>query len=54
MDDVLLEILPTKLADDIKKSQQHICPKCDGPLDSGWECADCGFDAKPLIRPQSN
>ena len=23
------------------------CPECGGELDTGWECNDCGFDAKP-------
>lgn len=26
---------------------QDICPECGGSLDTGWECNDCGFDAKP-------
>ena len=21
------------------------CPECNGSLDTGWECNDCGFDA---------
>jgi len=25
------------------------CPKCGGELDTGWECNDCGFDAKPIL-----
>ena len=25
------------------------CPKCLGELDTGWECNDCGFDAKPIM-----
>lgn len=24
------------------------CPECGGELDTGWECNDCGFDAKPI------
>lgn len=23
------------------------CPECNGELDTGWECNDCGFDAMP-------
>jgi methionyl-tRNA synthetase len=23
------------------------CPKCGGELDTGWECNDCGHDARP-------
>lgn len=30
------------------------CPECDGSLDTGWECNDCGFDAMSLVRPDSN
>jgi Zn ribbon nucleic-acid-binding protein len=25
---------------------EDICPECGGPLDTGWECLDCGFDAE--------
>lgn len=31
------------------------CPECGGELDTGWECNDCGYDARPLVkaaRPQ--
>lgn len=21
------------------------CPHCDGELDTGWECLNCGYDA---------
>lgn len=24
------------------------CPECGGELDTGWECNDCGFDARPI------
>lgn len=24
------------------------CPMCLGELDTGWECNDCDYDAKPL------
>ena len=27
---------------------QDRCPKCKGELDTGWECNDCGFDARYL------
>lgn len=43
-----------KLASDIEKARQDICPKCGGELDTGWECNDCGCDARPLIIPGSN
>lgn len=26
----------------------NACPKCLGELDEGWECNECGYDAKPL------
>lgn len=31
------------------------CPECGGDIDTGWECNNCGFDArdiayKPAIR----
>lgn len=26
---------------------QDKCPECGGELDTGWECNDCGFDARP-------
>jgi tRNA(Ile2) C34 agmatinyltransferase TiaS len=22
------------------------CPQCGGELDTGWECDDCGYDAR--------
>lgn len=28
--------------------KQDRCPKCQGELDTGWECNSCGFDAKPI------
>lgn len=27
------------------------CPICPGDLDTGWECASCGYDALPLAHP---
>lgn len=26
------------------------CPECNGELDTGWECNDCGFDARPELK----
>lgn len=23
------------------------CPECGNDLDTGWECDNCGFDARP-------
>lgn len=27
---------------------RELCPECGGGLDTGWECNDCGFDARPI------
>ena len=27
---------------------EDICPECGGELDTGWECNDCGFDARDI------
>lgn len=32
-------------------TEQDICPKCGGPLDTGWECLRCGFDAMVYVVP---
>lgn len=33
---------------------EDVCPECGGPLDTGWECLGCGFDAakEALDAPQ--
>jgi hypothetical protein len=28
---------------------EDCCPRCLGELDTGWECNDCDYDARPLI-----
>jgi hypothetical protein len=28
------------------------CPVCPGELDTGWECNDCGFDARLIARTE--
>lgn len=28
---------------------QDKCPRCGGELDTGWECNDCCYDARPLV-----
>ena len=36
---------------------RDICPICFGELDTGWECNNCGYDARPLVErtlPGSN
>lgn len=35
------------------KVKEDRCPKCDGELDTGWECSSCGFDALPLVQVAS-
>jgi hypothetical protein len=30
---------------------EDCCPRCLGELDTGWECNDCDYDARPLIIP---
>lgn len=27
-------------------ARRDICPECRGALDTGWECNDCGYDAR--------
>lgn len=27
-------------------ARRDICPECGGALDTGWECNECGYDAK--------
>jgi hypothetical protein len=27
-------------------ARRDVCPECGGALDTGWECNDCGYDAK--------
>ncbi len=34
------------LGDDIK------CSKCDGYLDTGLECTECGHDMRPEVYPE--
>ena len=29
-------------------AKQNECPECGDELDTGWECTECGFDARPL------
>ena len=37
--------------DELSKAlvEEDVCPKCLGELDTGWECNDCDYDARPLI-----
>ena len=28
---------------------EDICPECRGELDIGWQCNECGFDARPEL-----
>lgn len=29
--------------------KRNICPMCGGSLDTGWECNDCGHDARSAV-----
>lgn len=33
-------------------AREDRCPECGGDLDTGWECSDCGFDARELVYPE--
>lgn len=33
-------------------AKRDVCPECGGALDTGWECNDCGFDARDLAYPE--
>lgn len=33
-------------------AKRDICPECGGNLDTGWECNDCGFDARDIAYPE--
>lgn len=30
--------------------ERDICPECGGALDTGWECNECGYDARHLVK----
>lgn len=32
-------------------ARRDVCPDCGGELDTGWECNDCGLDARDLAYP---
>ena len=32
-------------------SHDELCPECGGGLDTGWECNDCGYDARDEAYP---
>lgn len=32
-------------------ARQDLCPECGGELDTGWECNDCGYDARDEAYP---
>lgn len=32
-------------------AQDDLCPQCGGELDTGWECNDCGYDARDEAYP---
>lgn len=37
------------LSDHRKVNKLDRCPKCDGALDTGWECTVCGYDARAHV-----
>ena len=39
----------TKAKDRAAKVANDECPECGGELDTGYECNDCGFDARPEV-----
>ncbi len=41
---------PEKLSEAL--AQDDHCPKCLGELDTGWECNDCGYDAREEAYPE--
>jgi len=32
-------------------ARQDTCPECGGELDTGWECNECGYDARDEAYP---
>lgn len=41
-------ITPDQEAHAIDRVSKDLCAKCDGELDTGWECNDCGWDGRPF------
>lgn len=37
-----------QMSDEELSVLHDMCPRCDGELDTGWECNKCGFDAWPI------
>lgn len=33
-------------------AKNDYCPECSGELDTGFECNECGFDARELAYPE--
>jgi len=31
-----------------ESARDDVCPDCGGQLDTGWECVECGYDARDL------
>jgi tRNA(Ile2) C34 agmatinyltransferase TiaS len=52
MSDSTLFPLPLSREQATELARRDICPRCRGELDTGWECNDCGYDARPLVLPQ--
>ena len=32
--------------------EEPVCLLCGGPVDTGWECTECGFDSAPWYCPE--
>jgi len=33
-------------------NEANKCPECAEDLDTGWECSECGYDARSIAYPQ--
>lgn len=42
---------PTKYRLDLVA--EDICPRCRGQIDTGWECIECGYDAKWIAEREA-
>jgi hypothetical protein len=41
-------VLPSEQDRAVARVKQDLCAKCDGELDTGWECNKCGWDGQPF------
>jgi len=47
--DLKFPVTDLKLRTELAKDDR--CPECGDWLDTGWECNECGFDARELAYP---